>query len=146
MSVSPITLPASVTVRAWIDPVVEALGFEPESRYVECCWLGVLGPTATWLYRRLGVRVTAEPAGSPVDLVDLSVSLGLGEGLGRNSHLAKALARLVRFGIIRWEGDAVAVRRRLAPLSQRLATHLSWSARRVHEEHVGGPFDGPRAA
>ena len=146
MSVTPITLPTAVTVRAWIDPVVEAHGFAPESRYVASCWLGVLGPTATWLYRRLGALANEEPAGSPVDLVDLSVSLGLGEGLGRNSHLAKALSRLARFGIVRWEGEAVAVRRQLAPLSQRLASHLSWSARLVHDELTGRPPEGPRAA
>ncbi len=43
-----------ITVKPWVDPVVEAHGFSPRSPYVETCWLPVLGPTATWLYRRLG--------------------------------------------------------------------------------------------
>jgi hypothetical protein len=36
----------SITVRAWLDPVVDDDGFDPRSRYVEVFWLGVLGPTA----------------------------------------------------------------------------------------------------
>ena len=46
-------LVGSITVRPWIDPVVDDDGFDPRSRYVEVFWLGVLGPTATWLLRRL---------------------------------------------------------------------------------------------
>ena len=44
--------PPIVTVRPWIDPVVDDDGHDPRSRYVEQFWLGVLGPTATWLIRR----------------------------------------------------------------------------------------------
>ena len=43
----------SIVVRPWLDPVVDDHGFDPRSRYVEEFWLGVLGPTATWLIRRL---------------------------------------------------------------------------------------------
>lgn len=35
-----------ITVRPWIDPVVDEHGHDPRSRYVERFWLGVLGPTA----------------------------------------------------------------------------------------------------
>src|SRR5438552_11865758 len=73
---------SNVTVRPWSDPLVEACGFGPDSTYVEHCWLPTLGPTGTWLYRRLGALVEHHPDGIEIDLVELSVGLGLGTGLG----------------------------------------------------------------
>lgn len=127
-------LAPTVEVRALPDPLIEQLGYGPRSHYVEVCWLPVLGPTATWLYRRLGTWAEAQPDGGEVDLVDLSVSLGLGEGLGYNSLLAKSLRRLVRFDAARWNSSSLAVRRALGPLPERQATRLSYSAYRFHRE------------
>lgn len=130
----PSELRNSITVVPWVDGVVEAHGFGPRSMYVECCWLPVLGPTATWIYRRLGSWVEHATEPIEVDLTDLSVSLGLGEGLGRNSLLARSLGRLARFGAVAWQKDELAVRRALAPLPERYARRLSYSAYRLHEE------------
>ena len=41
---------------AWTDPVIDRLGYDPRSIYVETFWLGILGPTCTWLMRRLRHR------------------------------------------------------------------------------------------
>ena len=35
-----------VTIRPWVEPVVDARGHDPRSAYVERYWLGVIGPTA----------------------------------------------------------------------------------------------------
>ena len=48
---------ATVRVVPWPDPVVEEHGHDPRSAYVERYWLGLLGPTATWLVRRLASLV-----------------------------------------------------------------------------------------
>ena len=123
---------STVTVRAWEDPVVEAVGFGPHSDYVEHCWLPVLGPSATWCYRRLGTAVLARPEPVEIDLLDLSLCLGLGSGLGRNSTIARTLGRLVRFGIATWDGESFTVRRALAPLPMQQLRRLSLTARGVH--------------
>jgi hypothetical protein len=34
-------------VRPWPDPVIDALGHDPRSAYVERFWLGILGPSTT---------------------------------------------------------------------------------------------------
>ncbi len=125
-----------VEVVPWVDEVVEAHGFGPRSIYVEMCWLPVLGPTATLLYRRLGTWVEHNPEGLEVDLVDLSVSLGLGEGLGRNSLIARALGRLAHFDVAVWRREQLAVRRALPPLALRHQKRLSYTAARLHEEFV----------
>jgi hypothetical protein len=119
--------------------VVDELGFRPTSRYVETCWLGVLGPTATWAYRRLGSLAEVHPEGAVVDLADLALSLGLGEGTGRNSLMARALGRLVNFEAARWEGEVLAVRRRLPSLPERRVARLSASAARAHAHLTGRP-------
>jgi len=119
-----------------VDEVVEAHGFGPRSMYVEMCWLPILGPTATWLYRRLGSWVEHNPDGLQVDLTDLSVSLGLGEGLSRNSLIGRALGRLAHFGAAEWRGHQLAVRRALAPLPKRHVERLSYTAFRLHLEYM----------
>ena len=100
------------------------------------CWLPVLGPTATLMYRRLGSWAEHNPDGVQVDLTDLSVSLGLGEGLGRNSLVARALGRLARFDVAAWRGDQLAVRRALPPLPLRHQSRLSYTASMLHEQFV----------
>lgn len=64
-----------LTVASWDDPVVEAAGHHVRSVYVETFWLPTLGPSATWVLRRLACWL--EAATAPV-----SVELGLGDGIG----------------------------------------------------------------
>ena len=42
----PDTLADQIHVRAWTDPVIDQLGHDPRSQYVEWFWLSVLGPAA----------------------------------------------------------------------------------------------------
>jgi hypothetical protein len=140
----PDPLPEVLMVRPWVDPVVEANGFEPRSLYVEICWLPVLGPSATWLYRRLGQLVRLDGMQqAEVDMVDLSISMGLGRGTAKNSLLARTLFRLTRLEVARWRGNQFAVRRALAPLSQAQLRQLSLTPRSVHNSLMAPP---PEAA
>ena len=36
--------PDDIHVRPWPDPVIDAVGLDPRSAYVERFWLGILGP------------------------------------------------------------------------------------------------------
>lgn len=128
----------TLVVRAWIDPVVDAVGYGPTSTYVEHCWLGVLGPTATWLYRHLGGMVEATSDPVRIDLADLALGLGLGRGLGRQSPLCRALGRLGRFGIVRPAGPALEVRRALAPLTELQLVRLGPGVRGWHDRLLAG--------
>ena len=60
--------PLSVHVTPWHDPVVDRRGHDPRSVYVEQFWLGVLGPTATWLLRRLVAGFDHQPDGYELDV------------------------------------------------------------------------------
>src|SRR5215212_8088923 len=84
----PVALPPltaeTLQVRPWPDAVIDAVGHDPRSTYVERFWLGVLGPSTTWLLRRLAAGLEASPAGFELPLVDTARALGLG-GDGRHS-------------------------------------------------------------
>jgi len=78
----PEPLPRTVRVAPWHDPVVDRRGHDPRSAYVEQFWLGVLGPTATWLLRRLVAGFDHQPDGYELDVAASARSLGLSVAKG----------------------------------------------------------------
>ena len=107
-------------VEPWTDPVIDEVGHDPRSGYVETFWLPVLGPSATWLLRHLTIRLEESPGGIDLDLEDMARSLGLGERLGPNAPFARTLKRCVDFDMAEWRGPRLlAVRLRLPPLARR---------------------------
>jgi len=83
--VDPLVGPATLTITPWADPVIDTLGHDPRSPYVEQFWLAILGPSTTWLLRRLAAGLEASPAGFELDLDETARSLGLGTRGGRNA-------------------------------------------------------------
>jgi hypothetical protein len=137
--------PGSITVRPWIDPVVDESGFDPRSRYVEVFWLGVLGPTATWLLRRLVAGLERSPDGYDLDLYTTAQAMGLSFTSGRSSPFSKALQRCVMFGLAHPVEGGLAVRRRIPPISFRhlrrmpesvQAAHASWLSTTIGVEEL----------
>src|SRR5205807_399347 len=86
-------LSSRLFVRSCPGPIAPP-SFRPTSYYVEYCWLPVLGPSATWLYRHLGQMVAAHPDGVLVDLEELALDHGLGHSTGRHGALARRRAAL----------------------------------------------------
>jgi hypothetical protein len=124
-------------VIAWRDPVVEAVGEDPRSGYVETYWLAILGPSATLAARRLVAGLEETPDGFTVTLGPFAGQLGLGAGTALNSPVVRTLGRLVIFGMAAISGDAYAVRLAFPPLArrhlQRLPEHLA-EAHRLETE------------
>ena len=77
----------TVSVEPWPDPVIDELGHDPRSAYVERFWLPVLGPSTVWLLRRLADQLDRQPDGFELDLVDTARCLGVGMRGGRNSPM-----------------------------------------------------------
>jgi hypothetical protein len=128
------------TIRPWIDPVVDRRGYDPRSTYVERYWLGVIGPTATWIMRRFAECFDSQPDGFVLDLEHTASSMGLSYTRGATSPFGKALHRCVMFGIAQPRSDGFAVRRRLPAVAQRhlkrlpddvQAAHAEWATRTV---------------
>ena len=134
------TLPPLLVI-AWRDPVVEALGFDPRSSYVERFWLPLLGPTATWLLRRLAAEFDSHPDGFSLDAADCARSIGIGNKGGRSGPFHRSVDRCIRFGLARPDDhDILAVRTRVPPLTRtqvhRLPQHLQGAHRRWQEDQV----------
>jgi hypothetical protein len=127
--------PAALTVRPWSDTVIDRVGHDARSSYVEQFWLGVLGPSTTWFLRLVAHRLDRDPAGFELDLRTTARALGLGPPDGRNSPLQRSVERTVRFGLARTVGrDGLDVRRRLPPLNRGQVARLPRSVQRAHAE------------
>jgi len=135
--------PDSVVVLLWPDVEVMETGHEARSAYVERFWLGILGPSATWLWRRLVRGLDECPRGYRVQLADTAKALGLGAGTGRNSMIVRSIERMVQFGAARRDGDVVEVRTHLPDLSPRQLRRLPPAVQRAHRQWVDERLNPP---
>ncbi|MEM9200832.1 MAG: hypothetical protein AAGC53_04205 [Actinomycetota bacterium] len=120
----------------WHDPLIDQLGHDPRSRYVEQFWLGVLGPSTTLLLRHFADALDSGGGVAHVDLLDVAGQLGLGHRGGRNSPLARSIQRAIRFGAARPAGGpTLEVRHRLAPLNRAQVERLPHRLQSLHHTH-----------
>lgn len=134
MSAEDLIAQPTLIVRPWPDPVVEAAGYDPRSPYVERFWLGLLGPSATWLVRRLVAGLEACPAGYELDLAVTAAAIGLRVRGGRGQAFARTLGRLARFGALHEIDDGeIAVRRKLPPLTRGQVKRLPKEVQAEHD-------------
>lgn len=128
----------TLTVRPWDDPLIEKLGHDPRSEYVEKYWTSILGPSATLLLRRLANGLEIAPDGFEIDTLAWAQELGLGIRGGKHGPFWRSLDRTARFGATRRNGALLVVHRKLPPLNlrqvERLPDHLR-AAHRVWEAH-----------
>jgi hypothetical protein len=134
----------TLEIRPWPDPVIDALGLDPRSSYVETYWLSVLGPSTTWLLRRFARGLEASPAGFTLSLDSTARALGLATTASRHSPFVRALTRCVTFDLAQEQGPGVlAVRRKVPPLSRRQIVRLPPDLKRSHEHWQQGRLETP---
>jgi hypothetical protein len=125
--------PDTLHIRPWGDELIDSFGFDPRSAYVETYWLSVLGPSTTWLMRRLVAGLEQQPDGYPISLAETARALGLGDRGGRSSPFVRAVTRTIKFDLAVPEGpEVLAVRRKVPPLSQRQVDHLPPALKSAH--------------
>lgn len=122
---------------AWPDEILDRVGHDARARYVETYWLGVLGPSTTWLLRHLADELEGNPYGFVLHLPETASRLGLGLRDGRNSPFMRALSRLVQFEMaMPYGSDGLAVRRRVPSLSRRHLMRLPDTMQARHDHWV----------
>ncbi|MDQ3574538.1 MAG: hypothetical protein M3378_11880 [Actinomycetota bacterium] len=134
-----------LTIRPWPDDVIDSLGHDPRSHYVETYWLGILGPSTTWLLRRLVAGLEANPDGFELDLAETARCLGLGDKGGRHSPFVRALGRLVQFDLAQSQDLVLSVRRKVPPLNRRQVMRLPASLQAEHSRLVDANLRTPAA-
>ena len=146
MSLLPVLETDRLTVVPWPDDVIDALGHDPRSNYVETYWLGTLGPSTTWLMRRLVSGLDTSPDGYELSLSETATALGLGNKGGRHSPFVRALTRCVQFDLAQHQGGSVlAVRRKLPPLNRRQVMRLPEGLQESHQRWQQEQLDTPLA-
>jgi hypothetical protein len=124
-------------VRPWIDPLVDRVGHDTRSLYVERFWLGILGPSACWFLRYVAQRLEASPDGFDLDLDTCAATIGVGRRRGPTAAFHRMLNRCHDFKVLRAAGAAtIEVRRSLAPLTARQVARLSSALREEHARWV----------
>jgi hypothetical protein len=138
---APPTYPVpTLAIQAWPDPVIDAVGHDVRSAYVEQFWLGLLGPSATWLLRRLVRGLEDDPDGFDLDLALTATQLGLGTRSGRHSPFFRSIERCCRFGAAQQiDEGTLRVRRKLPPLTRVQIARLPVPLQQAHEAWVEGP-------
>jgi hypothetical protein len=136
----------AIRVMPWPDPVLDAIGHDPRSWYVETFWLPTLGPTALLLMRHLADRFESSPKGVDLPVADTAAALGLGARDSRQSPLIRSLARLQQFELACSDGDTtIAVRTTLPPVHRRHVRRLPTGLQARHaewiEEQAAKPVD-----
>ena len=101
------TLPIDhLRITHWDDPLVEAVGHDPRSAYVERYWLALLGPSTTFLIRRIAGELEAHPDGFDLPLEETANAIGLGLRGGLSGPFYRALARTGQFSITKANGPS----------------------------------------
>lgn len=127
----------AIRVMPWPDPVLDAIGHDPRSWYVETFWLPTLGPTALLLLRHLADRFETNPKGVDLPVADTAAALGLGPREGSQSPLMRSLTRLQQFELACSDGDVtIAVRKTLPPVHRRHVRRLPTGLQARHAEWV----------
>lgn len=133
----------TLVVEPWDDPVVDRLGHDPRSLYVERYWLPVLGPSTTFMLRRFASYLDEWPDGVEVSVEELARGLGIGERSGPNAPLSRTVKRCVDFQMAEWRQSRLAVRRRVPPLARRHLRRLPESLLREHERVMEAALKAP---
>ena len=132
-----ISFGAFLELEPFPDPVIDTLGHDPRSAYVERFWLPVLGPSTTLLLRLLTDRLEGSQKGMRIDVAETARALGLGQRQGRHGPFLRSLARAIDFDMVRYLGPGViGVRRSLPTLSHRHLARLPESLQREHADAV----------
>ena len=83
----------------WHDPVVDSVGYDVRSQYVELFWLNVLGPTATWILRRLVLGFDRYPLGTSSTSTRRPARSACRTPCGTANSFMRSLNRCVLFGV-----------------------------------------------
>ena len=128
----PVTGPYLTVITPWeeFDPT---RGHDPRGAYVETFWLGIIGPSAAWVMRRLSAELEERPEGYRIDLALVAATLGLSAVKGHTSPFGRALSRCVMFGLARPTAHGLEIRRKFPDLSARHLSRLPPPLREAHE-------------
>ncbi len=129
-------MPTTLTIVPWPEPLLDTVGHDPRSVYVETFWLPILGPTSLLLLRHLAIRFDESPGAIELRVAEASQALGVGTRDGSSSPIVRSLGRLEQFDLACADPSSttIAVRRNLPPVHQRQLRRLPLPVQRHHAQ------------
>jgi len=128
-----------IAFRPWTDALIDSIGHDVRSTYVERFWLAPLGPAAVLILRRTADEFDRHPDGFEVPVGNFAQWMGFHFHPGRHSVLFHTIRRLTRFGTAKVEGGhTLAVRRFLPTLTARQRSRLTPELRVEHDQWLAG--------
>ena len=124
----------SLWVSPWSDELIRETGHDPKSAYVERFWLGILGPSATWLLRSISYGFESAPEGFDLSPGDMARVLGLGDRVGRHSPFLRSLSRLCQFELAHYRGGSLVVRPMVPWVEPRMVARMPQQLRAEHDQ------------
>ena len=138
---------STLSVTPWPDPIVDTLGHDPRSEYVERFWLPTLGPTTLLLLRRLATLFDGGDPELTLDAIELSQALGLGGREGNSSPLLRSFDRLGQFELATSPSARVyAVRRTVPPVNRRHVRRPPITLQRDHDVWLDDQLSSSRSS
>jgi len=119
-------------VAPWPDHVINLKGYAPKSAYVENYWLPILGPTTTFLLRKISTSFEcSEDSEFILYPFEWAQNLGVHPRGGKHGPFWKSITRACRFKLAQIGKNRLYVRKKLPPLSirqvEKLPRHLQIS-------------------
>ena len=129
-------MPTTLTIKPWPDPLIDTIGHDPRSLYVETFWLPTLGPTALLLCGTSRRASTARPAASSSRSRTRRPRSGSASATVRAHRSSARCTRLEQFDLACADPytPTVAVRRNLPPVNRRHIRRLPADAQAAHAE------------
>ncbi len=129
----------TISICAWIDLLVDSMGFDPRSSYVEHFWLPILGPSSIFLLRRLAYLFDVNSGTQEVSLKDISFEIGLGSPKGFGNSITKTLNRLIQFDMAKLlPSGTLSIRRSIPPLNVRQLARIPLALQDLHHALING--------
>lgn len=122
----------SLWVSQWHDDTIGEIGHDPKSAYVERFWLGILGPSATWLLRSISYGFDSAPEGFDLAPGEMARVLGLGDRTGRHSPFLRSISRLCQFELAHRRGGSLVVRPVVPWVEPRMVARMPHQLQREH--------------
>ena len=113
----------------WAVPPGRDIGHDPRSAFVEQFWLSTLGPSATWIIRRIADHLDDQPD-------EFAQSVGLSFARRVDSPFGRAPHRCSIFNLIRPNDNGHDVKRRMPDLTTRQLDRIQQQLRRNHDEWI----------
>jgi hypothetical protein len=122
---------------SWENKYSPDNSFYFRSPYIERFWLGILGPSATWLLRIVLAEIEQRDAPISFTSAILASRVGLADNTSWNSPLSRSIRRLIDFKIAKQSGAGhVSVSKYIPPLSLRQIGVLTADEKILHSRYL----------